>query len=498
MIEQAPILIVVIPLIFSIITPLIGLLKKELCYPWIILALTVSVICSIITLNTVISTGIIHYHLGGWLPPWGIEYVIDYLNAPMMLLVSGIALLVAIYSKESIEKEIPGKTIAFYTVFLLQVTGFLGIVITGDLFNLYVFLEIASLTGYALIAVGEEGAPLASFRYVVMGTVGACFYLLGVGYLYIVTGSLNIADLAQLLPSLYGSKVVLVAFAFFMVGIAIKMALFPLHTWLPDAYTKAPSAASALLAPLMTKISIYVMIRVMFTVFQPDFSIIMTHTTDIMIWVGILAIFAGAIMALAQTDFKRMLCYIVVAEVGYMVGGVGLANTIAIKGAILHIINDAVMTVGVFAVAGIVCYSMKTHNISDFKGLFKKMPFTMTALVVTALSMIGVPPTCGFFSKWYLIQGAVVAGSWAFVVALLLSSLVNVVLFFRVFEIGYGFQESHDGHDSHAHGDGASVIEEAPLTMLIPTLVVAVGIVLIGIYNQPILINIIELAVPKL
>ena len=217
-----------------------------------------------------------------------------------------------------------------------------------------------------------------------------------------------------------------------------------------------------------------------------------------MIWIGILAIFAGAIMALAQTDFKRMLCYIVVAEVGYMVGGVGLANTIAIKGAILHIINDAVMTVGVFAVAGIVCYRMKSHNISDFKGLFKKMPLTMTALVVAALSMIGVPPTCGFFSKWYLLQGAVVAGSWAFVVALLVSSLVNVVLFFRIFEIGYGFHESHEGHDSHAHGDGASVIEEAPLSMLIPTLIIAVGIILIGIYNQPILINIIEHAVPKL
>ena len=495
MIDQAPILIVVFPLMFAFVTPLIGWWKKDLCYPWVILALALSTLCSVIALLTVINTGVIHYHLGGWLPPWGIEYVVDYLNVPMLVLVSVISLLVAIYSKESIEQEIPGKTVYFYTIFLLQVTGFLGIVITGDMFNLYVFLEIASLTGYALIAVGEEGAPLASFRYVIMGTVGASFYLLGVGYLYIVTGSLNMADLAQLLPYLYGSKVVLVAFAFFLVGVAIKMALFPLHVWLPDAYTRAPSTTSALLAPLMTKVSVYVMIRILFTVFKPDFSVYMTHATDIMVWIGILAIFVGAIMALAQTDFKRMLCYIIVAEVGYMVGGVGLANSVAIKGAILHIINDAIMTLGVFAVAGILCYRMGSHNISDFKALFQKMPFTMAAFVVAALSMIGVPPTCGFFSKWYLIQGAVIAGSWVFVVALLVSSLINIILFFRIFEIGYVF---HGEDEVHAHGDDTAVIEEAPISMLIPTMVVAAGIILIGLYNQPILTNVIQFAVPKL
>ena len=495
MIDQAPILTVVIPLMFAFVTPLIGWWKKDLCYPWVILALILSAFFSVITLNTVIKTGVVHYHLGGWLPPWGIEYVVDYLNAPMPVLVSVIALLVAIYSRRSIEQEIPDKVIYFYTVFLLQVTGFLGIVITGDLFNLFVFLEIASLTGYALIAIGEEGAPLASFRYVIIGTVGASFYLLGVGYLYMVTGSLNMADLAQLLPGLYGSRVVLVAFTFFMVGVAIKMALFPLHVWLPDAYTRAPSVTSALLAPLMTKVSIYVMIRILFTVFRPDFSVLITHAADIMVWAGIVAIFAGAVMALAQTDFKRMLCYIIVAEVGYMVGGVGLANSVAMKGAILHIINDAVMTLGVFAVAGILCYRMKSHNISDFKALFKKMPFTMAAFVVAALSMIGVPPTCGFFSKWYLIQGAVIAGSWTFIVALLVSSLINVILFFRIFEIGYVF---HEGHEIQMHGDKTSVIEEAPLSMLIPTMIVAAGIILIGLYNQPILINVIQFAVPNL
>ncbi|MBN2539359.1 MAG: monovalent cation/H+ antiporter subunit D family protein, partial [Deltaproteobacteria bacterium] len=394
-----------------------------------------------------------------------------------------------------LEAELPDRTIYFYTLFLLQVTGFLGIVITGDVFNLYVFLEIASLSGYALIATGEEGAPFAAFRYLILGTVGACFYLLGVGYLYMVTGSLNMADLAEILPRLYGSKVILVAFAFFMVGIALKMALFPLHLWLPDAYTKAPSAASALIAPLMTKVAVYIMLRVMFTVFKPYFSIDLLPVTKILLYAGIIAIFVGAVMALAQKDFKRMLCYVVIAEVGYMVGGVGIANAVAIKGAILHVMNDVVMTLGLFAVAGILTYKMKNHEIGAFKNIFKKMPFTMAAFLVVALSVIGVPPTCGFFSKWYLIQGSVMAGNWAFVVALLFSSLVNIVLFFRIIETGY-YDFSASGAE-HAHGEG-SVVSEAPLSMLIPTVVVAVTIILIGLYNQSIITNIINFAVPKL
>ena len=215
MIPQSPVLVVIIPLIFAFLTLLFGWFRRGLCYPITLVALSLSFFASLHTLHIVITTGTIHYYLGGWKPPWGIEYVVDYLNGFVLVIVSFVSLMVAIYSKRSVEQELPEKIVFFYCIFLLQVTGFLGIVITGDLFNLYVFLEIASLAGYALIAVGEDGAPFASFNYVIFGTIGACFYLLGVGYLYIVTGSLNIADLSQILPNLYHSKVVLVAFAFF-------------------------------------------------------------------------------------------------------------------------------------------------------------------------------------------------------------------------------------------------------------------------------------------
>jgi multicomponent Na+:H+ antiporter subunit D len=493
---QHPALIVIIPLIAAVITPVLGLWKKVLCYYWVVFTLALTTLVSIDTLFSVLRDGTLHYQLGGWPAPFGIELVIDHLNGMMLVLITGISFLVSIYSYRTVESELPGKIDFFYSIFLLQVTGFLGIVITGDLFNLYVFLEIAALAGYALIAIGEDGAPWACFRYIVMGTIGASFYLLGVGYIYITTGSLNMADVHVLLQDLQGSKVMTAAVAFLITGLALKMALFPLHFWLPDAYTKAPSASSALIAPLMTKIALYVMIRVLFDVFGSSWSIGMVPLTTLLTWTGVVAIFGGAIMALAQTDFKRLLCYVVVAEVGYIAGGMGLANEPGMKGAILHILNDAVMTVGLFAVAGIIMQRARSHNLSDFRDLFPKMPLTMTALVIIGLSIIGVPPTCGFFSKWYLIQGAVLAGQWAFIAALLFSSLVSVILFFRIFEIGYGFKsEEH----AHAHDSGSSSsIQEAPFSMLFPTLAIAIAILIIGFYNQTIVSNIINLAVPKL
>ncbi len=495
-ISHSPVLIVVIPLVSAFLTLVIGLWKKRLCYPFVIIALSLSLFSCIVTLNTVMKSGTIHYYLGNWDPPWGIEYVVDHLNALVLVFVSFISLMVAIYSKESIEQEIPEKVTFFYTVFLLQVTGLLGIVVTGDMFNLYVFLEIASLAGYALIAIGEDGAPLASFRYVVMGTIGACFYLLGVGYLYIMTGSLNMADLTHLLPNLYHSKVIMVAFVFFIVGVAIKMALFPLHAWLPDAYTHAPSAVSALLAPLMTKVGVYVLIRILFTVFRPEFPIKILHATDIMAWFGTFAILFGGIMALSQTDFKRMLCYIIVAEIGYMVGGIGMANATAIKGAIFHIINDMFMAACLFLIAGIVMHETGGHDISDFTGMFRRMPFTAAIFTIGALAVIGVPPTCGFFSKWYLLLGGIQARHWGFVMALLLCTLINVALFFRVIDKGL-YVHALEHKLEHASEPKELQFHEAPLSMLIPGFIIAIAIFLIGIFNQAILKNIIEFAVPS-
>jgi multicomponent Na+:H+ antiporter subunit D len=491
--NQAAILIILIPLMSSYAIPLLGWRWKGSAFFIALMAIGASLVCSLILLSAVLTQGTLHYHLGGWLPPWGIEYVIDPLNGFVGAVVCVISFLVTISSKESVEKELPEKKVRFYTIYLLLFTGLMGIVVTGDVFNLYVFLEIASLTAYALIAIGEDGAPLAAFNYIIMGTIGACFYLLGVGYLYIVTGSLNMADLAKLLPPLYHSKVVLIALAFFLIGTAIKMGLFPLHVWLPDAYTFAPSAVSSFIAPLMTKVMAYILIRVMFTVFQPSYPIEVVPAASILSWVAAVAILVGSILALAQKDLKRMLAYSSVSQIGYIVLGVGLANKMGLLGAYLHILNHAFMKGCLFLVAGALMYRMGMRNIFQLGMIHRRMPFTMGALVIGALSMIGIPPTAGFFSKWYLILGSIEAQNWVFVGVILASSLLNALYFFRVIENAY-FEVSrgHPGGEALTEPNR----EEVPLSMLIPILTLAVGILLLGLFNERIISGILIFALP--
>jgi len=495
MVQQLPAIIVVTPLVASFVIFATGWRYKKPAYPFAIVALTICLFSAVAILLSVIRNGAIDYWLGGWNPPWGIAYRIDHLNAIMLVLISLLSLLTAIHAKKSIARELPDRTTLFWSLFILLITGLLGICITGDLFNLFVLLEVASLSGYALIAMGEKRALYASFRYIVIGTVGASFYLLGVGYLYIATGSLNMADLAQLLPKLYHSKTILVGFAFILLGLSIKMALFPMHVWLPDAYAYAPSAVSAAVAPLMTKVMAYVMIRVMFTVFKPEFSTALFQVTDIMVWLGTFAILFGAIMALSQDDFKRMLTYVIVAEIGYIIGGIGVANAIALKGAVFHIINDAMMMACLFLVAGQIMYRTGGHRIEDFKGMFKTMPITAAIFTVGALAVIGVPPTCGFFSKWYLLLGGIEARQWGFVAALLVCTLINIALFFRVFDKGL-FTHAHGTVPVHANPASNPHVGEAPLTMLIPAVSLAIVIVLVGIFNQFIVNEVIRFTIP--
>lgn len=487
MADQYPAIIILAPFFTAFAVCLVGLWKKGLCFPLVVLSLVVSASAAAATLLQVICQGEIVYLLGGWQRPFGIEFRIDTINALVLMVVSVSALITSFYSKRAVATETPDVLPYYYTLYLLLVTGLLGMTLTGDAFNLYVLIEVVSLTSYALIAMGSKRAVLSAFNYIILGTIGASFYLLGVGYLYIKTGSLNMVDIQQVLAAndLYGSESVFIAFILIMVGVWIKMAFFPLHGWLPNAYAFAPSTTGCLLAPLVTKVTIYVMIRMMLTVFGVDYVFAHWYWSEIIVWMAVIAIVFGSILALAQTDLKKMLAYIIVAEVGYMVGGVWLANETALTGAIYHIVSDAFMTLCLFIAAGVIIRKTGSYKIRDLDGLFKKMPWTMAGFTVGALSMIGIPPTCGFFSKWYLISGGIEADRWEYVIALLFSSLVNAVLFFRVIEVAY-YEPLPEG-DAHGHHDHGHVkIEEAPLSMLLPLLVAAVSLVLIGVFNQDI------------
>lgn len=472
-IESFPVLVVIVPLIIAAITPILRPLGRDV--PWLLSvgASGFSFAVSLKLLESVYYRGPISYWLGGWQPPWGIEYALDTLNGFVLVVVSLVAFLVAVYSRNSVRSEIPeDKNVTFYTLYSLLTAGLLGIVITGDIFNMYVFIEISSLAGYAMIASGRKREALtATFNYLILGTVGATFIIIGVGLLYMVTGTLNIADLAVRLQPLYGSRVVLTAFAFFSVGISLKIALFPLHIWMPAAYTQAPSAVSSILAATSTKVGAYALIRVMYTVFGLEFDTGFEAFTHILLFLASLGIIFGSVLAMAQTNIKTMLAYSSVGQIGYIVLGAAIANQTALAGGIIHILNHALMKGSLFMVVGIVVYRSGLQDISALRGMGRKMPWTMAAFTVAGLSMVGVPLTVGFISKWYLAIGALEAGMWYLLPVILISSVLTAIYFWRIIESIY-FEKPIEGTENAS---------DAPAGMLVPTLAMATLCIVFGI-----------------
>lgn len=485
-----PALIVIAPLLSALLAGIAAWIEDSLTYLIALVGMGVSTFSAFKVLMQVISSGTIQYKMAGWMPPIGIEYRIDLLNGMVLLLISAIAFINLIASFRSVEQETSDRKGSFYTIYLLFVTGLIGVTATGDLFNLYVLIEITSLTSYAMVALGDrDRGPLASINYVFVGVIGASFYLLGVGYLYLKTGSLNMMDVAQIISGTEGSSTVLVAFILCMIGVWIKMALFPMHVWLPNAYSYSPIGFARVVAPLMTKVMVYVMVRLMVTVFGLEYIFKTLNLSDAVVWVATIAVLAGGIMALSQKNLKKMLTYIIVCEIGYMVGGAWIGNQTGMTGAILHILNDALMTFALFLAVGNMVYTLRKVDLVDLQGLFGKMPWTMTAFVLAAFSIVGVPPTCGFFSKWYLLLGAFEAGAYHFAAALIISSLICAVLFFKIFEICF-FEPMSDGH---GHGDDhpPAAIAEAPVSMVIVSGLVSLSLIVAGFFSGTIVNKII-------
>ncbi|TFH32336.1 MAG: monovalent cation/H+ antiporter subunit D family protein [Deltaproteobacteria bacterium] len=498
---NSPALVPLLLLAAAISIPVLAIRKTTLAYPLTMVASLGAVIVSSCNVFLVWKNGPLTYHFGGWLPPIGIEYVLDPLSSFVALVVNVIAFFVLWHSSGVQEGELPGKSVPYYALALLFLCGANGIIVTGDLFNLYVFLEIFSLAAYGLIGIGERQAPVASFRYLIMGTVGGSFYLLGIGFLYIVTGSLNMADVRAILPGIHGNPAVTAGLSLIVIGMGIKMAVFPLHGWLPDAYTYAPSTSSALVAPIGTKIAAYVLIRVLFFVFGVEFVSRSLPITDVIAWLSAIGILYGSLMALAQNEMKRMLAYSSVAQIGYIGLGIGLANPLGYIGAVLHILNHAFMKGALFLVAANL---RKKTGRSDISGLDaslrKKLPWSMAAFTVAALSMIGLPPTAGFFSKWYLALGAIDRGNWVFLAVILVSSLLNAAYFFRILERVYlnpppGGTTGEDLQRKTGKGRG-SLIGEESYSLMIPVVIVSFSLLLIGLWNATIVKDVIQRILP--
>ena len=471
MIAHLPAFQVVLPLFAA---PLCIVLRRG-ALPWLI-ALVISWVAFIIAavqLATVLESGVISYAVGGWLAPWGIEYRIDPLNAFMMLIVAGVASVVLPFARRSVAAEIREDLhYLFYSAFLLMLTGLLGIAITGDAFNLFVFIEIAALSSYALIAMGKDRRALtAAFTYLAMGTAGATFILIGIGLLYVMTGTLNMADLAVRLAPVLGTRTALVAFAFLAVGISLKLALFPLHMWLPNAYAYAPSAVSAFLASTGTKIAIYVLLRFTYTIFGAEFSFGVVPLGEVLLALAVIAMIVASTIAIFQADVKRLLAYSSLAQVGYIVLGISMANVAGLTAAIVHLFNHAATKGALFLLVGCMVYRVGSANLDRLAGIGRRMPWTTFGFVIGGLSLIGVPLTAGFISKWYLVLGAMERGWWPAAGLVLLTSLLAIAYVWRVIEAAYLRPTPED----------LGGVVEAPLSMLIPAWLLIAASVYFGV-----------------
>ena len=467
--SHLPVLQVIVPMLTA---PLVILLNQKRL-PWAVA--TAASLCAFaiaVTLTMSVMAGQkIQYSLGAWPAPWGIELAVDAFSALMLLVVTGASSVALLAGAQSLDRDIEDhRQPLFYAAWLLALSGLVGILVTADAFNIFVFMEISSLASYVLISGGTDKRALPSvFKYLMMGTIGATFYLIGVGLIYMMTGTLNLADMTFRVEDVADQTPILLAAGFITVGLALKGAIFPLHAWLPNAYTHAPNMVTVFLAACATKVAIYVLFRFDFIVFQPNLVGHDFQLTLFLLPLSILAILVGSSVAMFEPQLKRLLAWSSIAQIGYITLGVSFLNVTGITASLLHVFNHSLAKGALFLVMACLGMRIAQLRIDNIAGIAKKMPWTMAAFVLAGLSLIGVPGTAGFISKWYLITAAFESGTMgiAIVVIILISSLMAVVYIWRIVETAYFRQP-----------EGDSEITEAPLPLLVMTWV----IVLMNIY----------------
>lgn len=475
MIAHLSILQVTIPLLGAPLCLLLRGSRTIWLFAGLVSLLTATV--SLALLWYVYSEGVVSYSLGGWEAPWGIEYRVDLLNAFVLVILSVVSLLVLAGGRRSMQAEVEdSRQPYFWSLYLLCLAGLLGITATGDAFNVFVFLEISSLASYALIAIGRDRRALwSSFQYLIMGTIGATFILISIGLMYMMTGTLNMADLAIRLPEVADSRTIYAAYAFFVVGVCLKLALFPLHLWLPNAYSYAPSIVTAFLAASATKVAVYLLIRFSFSVFGVEFSLSVVPLQKVFLVLGFAGVFVASAIAFFQENLKRMLAYSSVAQIGYMIVGFSLGSASGVTASLIHLFNHALMKGALFMALAAVALRIGGTELKQLAGLRYRMPWTSTALVVGGLSLVGVPLTAGFVSKWYLVSAALEESQWVIASLIVIGSLLSMAYVWRLVEVLY-FSPADP-----AEREPAQRQLEAPLALLVALLILAAANIYFGL-----------------
>jgi multicomponent Na+:H+ antiporter subunit D len=470
-----PVLQVVVPML---VAPLVVLLHpRGLAWAAATVASAASFLVAVQITAGVLAGEVYRYALGGWPAPYGIALEVDAFGALLLLILTGASTVALAAGRASLDRQIEAyRQPLFFSAWLLALAGMAGILVSADAFNIFVFMEISSLASYVLVAGGPDRRALpAVFKYLIMGTVGATFYLIGVGLIYMMTGTLNLADMELRIHEVAAQRPILVAAGFITIGLALKAAVFPLHIWLPNAYTYAPHAVSVFLAACATKVSLYVLLRFDFFVFQGNLLHHDTQFAAFLMPLAVLAILVGSVVALFENNIKRLLAYSSVAQIGYIMLGASMVSVAGLSAGLLHTFNHALSKGALFL--AVMCLSTRFGglHLDDLAGAARRMPWTMAALAVAGLSLIGVPGTAGFISKWYLLSAALQEGPLGrlLVAVIVLGSLLAVVYVWRIVEAAW-FKPAPAGADEDGYA-------EAPLGMLALTWLAALANIWFGI-----------------
>jgi len=418
-------LFVAIPLGSAFLIALVN--RKRFSDVWANLCTFVLFILSIYSIFILKSRGIQVYRMGSWIPPVGIALVMDGLTVFLLVTINLVSFLASFYSIDYMEKYTSKPK--YYALFLLMLTGMNGLVLTGDMFNMFVFLELAGIASYALVAFGTEREELeAAFKYMVLSSIATAFVLLGIGMLYSCTSTLNMADISRTLANRSPDYTTLFIGVIFMMGFGLKAAIVPFHAWLPDAHPSAPAPISAMLSGVLIKtLGIYALLRIFFCVLgiPPQF-------LGALRILGILSMMVGVILALGQWDFKRLLAYHSISQIGYVILGIGLGTPLGFLGGLFHLFNHSVFKSLLFLNSGSVDYAVGTRDLRSMGGLKEKMPVTEKTSLSASMAISGIPPFNGFWSKLIIIMACVKAGYIGLAVWAVLGSILTLCSFMKV------------------------------------------------------------------
>ncbi len=484
-IESFPLITILILFITAFIMPLIK--KINIVKAISLASMTLVMILALVNYNFVSNNREYLYRIGHFNAPYGIEFRIGLIEAMMGILFTFVALMIIWYSVYSIEKEIKESKVALYYLLInILIGSLLGVVYSNDLFNCFVFIEVGTLASCGTIIVKDKKENIkATIKYLIMSCLGSGLVLMGIAYLYSITGHLNINYIHEELIKSYLNypSAVLIAIVLFIVGLGVKSAMFPLHNWLPDAHSSAPSSSSAILSSLVLKAFVLLLIKILYRLFGNE---ILGHFSvlNIVLILGGLGMIMGSVFAIFQRDIKRVIAYSTVAQMGYIFLGIGIGTDMGVTIAIFHIIGHALTKSALFLSVGAMIEQTGHKSLDRLRGVGKEMPITLGLFSIGALSMIGIPVLPGFISKWHLSLASIAAGETILIAVILISSLLNAIYYFPIVINGFFGEENMQGKVYKS--------KSKPLKELIPVIFLVISMIYVGAASRGI-INLIGL-----